>query len=135
MVGSLLVFRGVYYLLPLLLAAGMLGANELLVRKVEVKRSLEPAVQLSSWLTPWVLSFLTFLAGALLLFSGATPAAHDRLGWLRQFLPLPVVETSHFLGSIVGVGLLLLARGLQRRLDSAYWLAVMMLSAESSSPC
>ena len=126
-VGSLLVFRGVYYLLPLVFAGLMLAANELLLRKAEVKRLLEPAVQLSSWLAPWLLSFLTFLVGALLLFSGATPATHDRLGWLRQFLPLPVVETSHFFGSIVGVGLLLLARGLQRRLDSAYWLAVIML--------
>jgi phosphatidylglycerol lysyltransferase len=126
-IGSLLVYRAVYYLLPLALAAAILAMNELLLRKVEVKRLLEPAVRLSSWLAPWILSLLIFLAGTLLLFSGATPAAHHRLGWLRQLLPLPVVEMSHFLGSIVGVGLLLLARGLQRRLDSAYWLAVLML--------
>jgi phosphatidylglycerol lysyltransferase len=70
-----------------------------------------------------------FLAGVILLFSGATPAEHDRLHWLRQFLPLSVLEASHFLGSIVGAVLILLAHGMQRRLDSAYWGAIVLLSA------
>ena len=64
----------------------------------------------------------------ILLFSGATPASHSRLDWLRHVLPLGVLEASHFLGSIVGVVLLLLARGLQRRLDSAYWLTLVLLA-------
>jgi phosphatidylglycerol lysyltransferase len=51
------------------------------------------------------------------------------LDWLARFLPLGVLEASHFLGSIVGVVLLLLARGLQRRLDSAYWLTMILLAA------
>jgi len=38
------------------------------------------------------------------------------------------MELSHFLGSIVGVGLLFLARGIQQRLDSAYFLSVGLLS-------
>ena len=38
-------------------------------------------------------------------------------------LPLGVVEASHFLGSIVGAGLLLVSQGLSRRLDAAYYLA------------
>jgi phosphatidylglycerol lysyltransferase len=53
----------------------------------------------------------------------------DRLTWLKDFLPLPVVEISHFLGSLAGVGLLLLARGIQRRLDAAYILTMILLSA------
>src|SRR6202035_1994141 len=43
-------------------------------------------------------------------------------------LPLPVIELSHFLGSVAGVGLLFLATGLQRRLDAAYQLAVILLA-------
>ena len=78
---------------------------------------------------PRVLAVAIFASGALLLFSGATPRHAGRLDWLRDLLPLPVLEASHFLASLVGVGLLLLARGLQRRLDAAYHLAVALLAA------
>jgi phosphatidylglycerol lysyltransferase len=80
--------------------------------------------QLAEQLTPRVLAFFTFVAGLGLLLSGATPAAPGRLGWLDAFLPLGVIEASHFLGSIAGTGLLLVSQGLSRRLDAAYYLAV-----------
>jgi phosphatidylglycerol lysyltransferase len=56
------------------------------------------------------------------------PALHTRLAWLKDFVPLPVIEASHFLGSVAGIGLLLLARGLQQRLDVAYHGALLLLS-------
>jgi phosphatidylglycerol lysyltransferase len=71
------------------------------------------------------------MAGTVLLLSGATPALGGRLSWLRDFLPLPVVEISHFFGSVIGAALLVLARGLQRRLDAAYLLTVSLLAAGS----
>lgn len=77
---------------------------------------------------PRLLALTTFLGGTILLFSGATPAVGNRLYWLHGFLPLPVIELAHFLGSIAGVGLLILARGLQRRLDAAYHLTVALLA-------
>ena len=40
----------------------------------------------------------SILSGALLLFSGATPAVPERLAWLRRVLPLPLLEISHFFG-------------------------------------
>jgi phosphatidylglycerol lysyltransferase len=75
-----------------------------------------------------LLAVTTFLSGVVLLFSGATPAVPQRMLWLERFLPLPVIEISHFTGSILGIGLLLLARGLQRRIDAAYLLSVILLS-------
>jgi phosphatidylglycerol lysyltransferase len=69
------------------------------------------------------------VGGAILLLSGATPAVKGRLAWLHDFLPLPIVEVSHFLGSLAGVALLVLARGLQRRLDVAYHLTLAVLAA------
>jgi len=74
--------------------------------------------------TPQALAILAFIAGMVLLFSGATPAAEGRLAFLDRFLPLGVLETSHFLGSLVGAALLLLSQGLMRRLDAAYYLTV-----------
>ena len=78
--------------------------------------------RLTEELMPRVLAALTFLSGAILLFSGAIPAAEARLSLLERALPLGVIEASHFLGSVVGAALLLLSQGLARRLDAAYLL-------------
>jgi len=81
-----------------------------------------------SGLVPHVLSFAVFVAGAILLFSGTTPEGSWRLMQLEKFLPLPVLEISHFLGSLAGMGLLILSRGLQRRLDAAYVFTIVLLA-------
>jgi phosphatidylglycerol lysyltransferase len=77
------------------------------------------------------LAATTLICGAVLLFSGATPTIPDRLHWLYEILPLPVIELSHFLGSLIGICLLLLARGLQRRIDAAYVLTAVFLGVGS----
>jgi phosphatidylglycerol lysyltransferase len=127
--GSLLAYRGIYYFLPLGVATILLGAHELLQRREGVKWLARLFGQWVPALVPHLLAFSTFIGGAILLFSGATPAVHSRLAWLEDFLPLPVIEVSHFLGSLAGVGLLLLARGLQQRLDAAYHLTIALLCA------
>jgi phosphatidylglycerol lysyltransferase len=48
---------------------------------------------------------------------------------LADVLPLSVVEASHFAGSVVGAALLVLARGLQLRLDGAWVVTVGLLVA------
>lgn len=128
---SLFAYRGLYYFLPFALAAVLLGAHELLQRKDEVSNVSRTVGRWIPLVVPHVLAFTTFLCGTILLFSGATPARHSRLRLLKDFLPLPIMELSHFLGSFVGVGLLLLARGLQQRLDAAYFLTIILLSAGS----
>ena len=128
LVGAMLVFRVIYYLLPLALAAVAIGAHETFQRKKAVLRAARVSGAWSSRITPTVLAITTFAGGVILLFSGATPTESSRLAWLADFLPLPVMELSHFLGSLAGVGLLFLARGIQQRLDSAYFLSVGLLS-------
>ncbi|MBI3248045.1 MAG: flippase-like domain-containing protein [Deltaproteobacteria bacterium] len=105
--GTLVAYRGIYYLLPLGGATVLLAIHELL-QKQETLRTLTDAF--GRWtpvLTPQILALSTFLGGAILLFSGATPAIHSRLAWLNDFLPLPLIEVSHFLGSVVQVVALL----------------------------
>lgn len=80
-------------------------------------------------LVPRLLGLITFLAGAVLIFSGATPSLESRLQWLESWIPLPIVELSHFFDTIAGVTLLVLARGVERRLDVAYHLTIAMLVA------
>jgi phosphatidylglycerol lysyltransferase len=127
--GALVVYRGIYYLLPLMAAVVVLGAVELLRQRALVTRIQSLAGSaLESVFIP-LLSLAVFMAGAILMFSGALPAIPQRLAFLKESLPLPFVELSHFLGSLAGMGLLLLARGLQRRLDLAYLLTVGLLAA------
>jgi len=123
LVAPLLLYRAIYYLLPLGVAIVGLLFDEVWQRRVPTRRTAELIGRIVEQLTPRLLSALTFFAGMVLLFSGATPAAHGRLLWLNRFVPLGVVETSHFIGSLVGVVLLILSQGLSRRLDAAYHLA------------
>ncbi|MHB8909823.1 MAG: bifunctional lysylphosphatidylglycerol flippase/synthetase MprF [Syntrophales bacterium] len=128
-VAALLLFRGIYYLLPLALSIAAMVAGEIIQRMVVAGKV---AHYLGGWvsrLAPHALSFATFASGMILLFSVATPPTHGRLAWLTDFVPLPILELSHFLASLSGIGLILLARGLQRRLDGAYILTVILLGS------
>jgi phosphatidylglycerol lysyltransferase len=129
LVASLVAYRAVYYLAPLLAATAALGAYEYRRGRERFERLGALLGRGLSVVVPQALAITTFLAGVILLFSGATPAVGTRLGWLHSVLPLPVIELSHFLGSIAGAALLILAWGLQRRLDGAFYLAVGGLAA------
>lgn len=125
--GSLIIYRFIYYLIPLLIAAILLVSQEILERRRIITKN---AILLTQWIqtvVPPVLALLTFMGGTILLVSGAMPAVPARLAWIRDFIPLPVIEVSHFLGSVAGLGLLLLARGLQLRIDAAYYLTFGLL--------
>jgi phosphatidylglycerol lysyltransferase len=129
LVAAMVAFRGIYYFLPLLAAAATLGVNEIVRRRHQVGRLARFFGLRVPGVVPQILALTTFLGGAVLLVSGATPAIHSRLSWLKDFLPLPVIEISHFLGSLAGAALLFLAIGLQRRLDAAYQLTVALLAS------
>ncbi len=60
----------------------------------------------------------------MLLVSGATPTFSRRLAELSLHVPLWALEASHFLGSVIGVAFLFIARGLLDRRDGAWKLAL-----------
>ncbi|RYZ94354.1 MAG: DUF2156 domain-containing protein, partial [Proteobacteria bacterium] len=66
--------------------------------------------------------------GAVLLFSGASPAERERLEFLRHRVPLLAIEVSHFAGSVVGMALLVLARGLVNRGHAAWLVTTILMS-------
>jgi phosphatidylglycerol lysyltransferase len=120
---ALIAFRVIYYLLPLSIAIVGLVVDEVRERRAQAAHVTAAIGRLSKQFTPGAVAIITFIAGLVLLFSGATPTAEGRLAFLDRFLPLGVLETSHFLGSVTGAALLLLSHGLARRLDAAYWMA------------
>ncbi len=127
LLGSMLAFRVVYYLLPLALAMILLAGHEVAIRRQAVGRLTTAVGRWAPAVAPPLLSLVVVLAGASLLFAGAMPAVHGRLEWLNAVLPLGVIEGAHLLGSVCGLMLVILARGLQLRLDSAYWLSILVL--------
>jgi phosphatidylglycerol lysyltransferase len=128
-IAALLLYRLIYYVLPLALALLLLVADETRNRRASLLQLGQSLGSYSVQLAPRILATFTFLAGLLLLLSGATPAVNERLHWLSGLLPLGLFEASHFLGSLVGVSLLLLAQALSRRIQLAYHLAIAALGA------
>src|SRR6202020_1253692 len=110
-------------------ALALLGAHELWVHRGPAVRLMRLVRSFLIAVTPQAIAIAVFVAGAVLLFSGATPGLGNRLDLLRNFVPLPILELSHLLGSAVGVGLLVIAHGLYRRLDAAWWLMIYLLCA------
>ena len=115
LLGSLLVYRAVYYLAPLMVATLLFGAKELSARRGPLVRAHALASLFIAPIVPQVAGTLTFLAGFILLVSGATPGMDARLTVLRNIVPLAILELSHLAGSVIGLGLLVLSRALFRR--------------------
>ena len=127
-VAALVAYRAIYFGLPLLLSAAWLGAFEARAAWRGLLGGRASAGSLDR-LAPLFLGIITFAIGVMLVVSGATPAFNNRLALLQDVLPLWVLEGSHFLGSVLGVWLLFVARGLLRRLDAAWWLALSLAAA------
>lgn len=112
---ALVLYRLIYYVLPLMLALALLVVHEL-------RRGAATAVSRAAIsLAPLLLAAYTLVIGVMLLISGVTPATDEATDLLALHIPLPLVEASHFLGSIAGLGLLFVARGMLLRLDAAWW--------------
>ena len=126
---ALVVFRLIYYVFPLCAGLAVLTAYEIRRRRRYVSRLYSFADLHLYPLVPHLFVVSVFVCGIILLVSGATPATEGRMKFLRDFLPLPVIEMSHFLASMAGLGMLLLARALQHRVKAAYWLTCGLLGA------
>src|SRR4029450_1068132 len=89
---ALVVYRAVYYLLPLVIALVTLLIDEAWQRRETVARRGAVITEWPEPFAPRLLAALTFLAGLVLLFSGATPAAAGRLDVLARFLPVALIS-------------------------------------------
>ncbi len=86
-------------------------------------RDLSPALIAAA---PWPAALITLAAGVMLLASGATPSEPERFVTIMRFEPVLLIEIGHFLSSILGLVLVMLAFGLRARLDGA-WAATMIV--------
>lgn len=129
LLGTIIIYRLIYYLGPLCIALLLLVVHESRHHRQKIAK---PVAVVSSWISsiaPQTMGAIVFLAGFILLVSGASPSVDARLSAISQIIPLPVLELSHLVGSVLGVGLLILARGLYRRLNGAYLITLVALAS------
>jgi len=127
LLGAIFAYRLLYYLAPLMLALVLGLATELARGGPRVNQGLRLATSLAGRASPQLLAAVTFVLGAVLVFSGATPGFGERMDLLDIFVPLAVVELSHMAASFAGVALMLLAHSLYRRVNAAYQVSFWML--------
>ena len=127
-VSSLVIYRLIYYIIPLGAALVILVVDEVRLRRHHFARWGSWFGTLSLQIAPRILAMFLFLGGALLLVSGATPTAAHRLEWIDRNVPLVLVEAGYLIGSVAGVGLLIVSNAVARRLDMAFVFAATWLS-------
>ncbi len=127
-VAALLVYRSLYFVLPLLVSTALLAGFETRGLATRLAPKAAEALARGPQLLPMFLGVVTFVIGMSLVISGAVPAFHHRLLLLAATVPLWLVEGSNMAASLVGVLLLFVARGLFFRLDAAWWMALVLAS-------
>ena len=124
---SILAFRAVYYLFPLIFVAIILGGYEIFLR-VSKAESQEASLWFKTWM-PGIMAYAIFLAGALLCLSTVISASPQYLLLLRPHIPLLLLETAHIITGLTGVLLMVLAFGLERRKRKVWYFTVAALFA------
>lgn len=127
MLAALIVYRAIYYLLPLAVASALLLVFELR-SSGRWPRSLVLPWQALRQALPHLYSMLLLASGAMLLLSGTLPGEAERLEWLGDVVPITLIQASHLIGSLAGLLLLVLARGVRLKLRSAYYLTLQLLA-------
>jgi phosphatidylglycerol lysyltransferase len=129
LIGTIIIYRLIYYVAPLILAILLLVATEARQHGRAIQKTASTASAMLSGIAPQVVGIAVFIAGCVLLISGASPAIESRLQLVSRYVPLYLLEASHLAASITGVSLLIVARGLFRRLRGAYFAAMLALLA------
>lgn len=126
---ALLLYRLIYYILPLVVAGAMIVYLERHRIAAPLSAGRQAISGIARGAAPSFLALAVFGAGLVLLLSGALPPIWTRMHVLRMLLPLPLVEAAHLAASVTGMALILLAPALQARLKSGLILARLLLLA------
>lgn len=125
---ALVLYRVVYFFLPLAVAGAMLFLHELHDNRGHIVKIGKAISSAFAAFVPRFFSILLFAAGAILLVSGSVPPIPQDMHWLSRFIPVTVIEISHLLGSVTGILLLFLARAVRLKLDAAWYGSLVLLA-------
>lgn len=122
---AVLLFRLIYYIIPLIAAAVILAIYEARQRT----QMMREAGRWLSVLSHSISAYLVFVAGLILLVSATLPTAWDKLPVFLQNLPRFILGIGHFICALSGAGLLFVSYGLERRQNRAFKLVIWLLIA------
>lgn len=129
LLGSLILFRLAYYLVPLIFGAVILGGLEVARVRGWLSNVGQTTLKMVGSVAPTLFGILVGVGGVVLLLSIATPAETVRIDLLDDYVPLFIIEFAHLIASLLGALLLITARGLYRRLAGAWVMSVLALAA------
>lgn len=122
---AVLLFRLIYYILPLLAAACLLAVYEARQRAAMMRDAGRWLAVLSHSIT----AYLVFVAGLILVVSATLPTYWERMPEFMRYWPKFVLGIGHFTCALSGAALLFASYGLERRQSRAFWLVVCLLIA------
>lgn len=123
---ALVAYRAIYYIFPLLISVILMTAHQAGQSKAQIDKGRERATDFLEIIAPSLYAVLTFLVGAVMLISAATPSILDDIQFVAKLVPLPVMHVSHLIASAVGTLLLIAAMGLLRRLNNGWALSIVL---------
>ncbi|WP_417722210.1 bifunctional lysylphosphatidylglycerol flippase/synthetase MprF [Salipiger sp.] len=124
---GLLLFRMVYYLVPFAVALALMALAELRMARGPARAVMIPVFRAISALTPLAMAAMVFASGAMMMVASLLPPTSAWTEELELILPLSFLEGGALLSSALGACLLVIAHGLLRRVEGAWWLALFAL--------
>lgn len=121
---AVLLFRLIYYIIPLLAAAVLLAVYETRQRSY----MLREAGRWLSVLSHSISAYLTFIGGLILLVSATLPTRFNALPHFLQVMPKQVLGVGHLMCALSGAALLFASYGLERRQNRAFKLVVFLFA-------
>ncbi|MDO5484169.1 MAG: lysylphosphatidylglycerol synthetase family protein [Desulfovibrionaceae bacterium] len=120
---AVLLFRIIYFIIPLLAAAVLLAIYE----ARQSKNMLREAGRWLSVLSHSLAAYAAFAGGVILLASAVLPTLPQSMEILSEWLPGWVSGAGHLLCALSGAALLFVSWGLERRQARAFKLALLFL--------
>lgn len=120
---AVLLFRLIYYIIPLLAAAILLAIYE----ARQKSHMLRSTGRWLSVLSHIIASYLVFIGGTILLVSATLPTDFKQLPVLMLDWPKTILGLGHLVCALSGAALLFISYGLERRQRIAFQLALSLL--------
>lgn len=120
----LLIYRFCYFFVPF--ACGIVLTLNLLWKRLNQSFNELPN-QIMSYLSHKTITILIFLSGVVLLVSAAFPSILIRISLLKIVVPSSFVNISHLLSVSIGFILLALSRGIDYKVNRAWYITLFML--------
>lgn len=129
MAAGLVIYRTIYYILPLMVAVIFLSVQQGVTSLPFVTSGHRRVKNVVSTIAPMLFAILTFISGGVMLVASAIPSFLPRIDYVARLVPETIIDISHLFASAVGTLLLIVSLGLWRKLHNAWVSAILLFPA------